>query len=303
MSLTLTKKGNSPIATVKGGDHDGDRIYLNHSIPGTDKKAAKGKEYPSLRLENGQFQQVPDNTKERDVGVVVGSSGSGKSTYIRNYCIEYKKCYKNREIYVFSNLTEDKNLDSIQLNRVKIDESLIEDPLTMEDFRDSLIIFDDTDVIPDKALKAAVYSILDQALQTGRHFNISVIISQHLPNSKHLRVALTEMYWFCYFPWGATGSTIYVLENYCGVDKKNLAKIKATKSRWATVYKNFPQCVLTEKNIFLFVKTFFIITKPFRSYIGFFDPKLRKFFNLIFWMLFFKITCNNFYIRFINIKC
>lgn len=251
MSLSTTKKGNSPLAVVKGGQHDGEKIYLNHAIPGTDKKAAKGKEYPSLKLEDGQFQQIPDTTKERDVGVVVGSSGSGKSTYIRNYCSEYKKCYKNREIYVFSNLTEDKNLDSIHPNRVKIDESLIDDPLTMEDFRDSLIIFDDTDVIPDKALKAAVYSILDQALQTGRHFNISVIISQHLPNSKYLRVALTEMYWFCYFPWGATGSTIYVLENYCGVDKKNLAKIKATKSRWATVYKNFPQCVLTEKNIFL----------------------------------------------------
>ena len=121
----------------------------------------------------------------------------------------------------------------------------------MEDFRDSLLIFDDPDVIPDKVLKAAVYSLLDQALQTGRHFNTSVIISQHLPNSKHLRVALTEMFWFCYFPWGSTGSTRYVLENYCGVDTKNLAKIKATKSRWACVFKNFPQCVLTEKNIFL----------------------------------------------------
>jgi len=254
MSLTLNKKGNAPLAVVKGGEHDGDVIYLNREIPGTNtkSKAAAAKDYPSLKLtDEGIFQQIPNKTVERDVGVVVGSSGSGKSTYIRNYIIEYKKAYKGREVYVFSNLTEDKNLDSVRPKRVRIDDSLIEDPLTMEDFRDSLLIFDDTDVIPDKAHKAAVYSLLDQALQTGRHFNTSVIISQHLPNSKHLRVALTEMYWFCYFPWGATGSTKYVLENYCGVDVKNLAKIKATKSRWATVYKNFPQCVLTEKNIFL----------------------------------------------------
>jgi hypothetical protein len=148
-------------------------------------------------------------------------------------------------------LTEDKNLDSVRLNRVRIDDSLIDEPLTMEDFRDCLLIFDDTDVIPDKAHKAAVYSLLDQALQTGRHFNTSVIISQHLPNSKHLRVALTEMMWFCYFPFGATGSTRYVLTNYVGLEEKQLAKIKATRSRWAVCFKNFPQCVLTEKNIFL----------------------------------------------------
>jgi hypothetical protein len=42
-----------------------------------------------------------------------------------------------------------------------------------------------------------------------------------------------------------------VLENYLGVDKNDIKKIKSTKSRWACVFKNFPQAVICEKNIFM----------------------------------------------------
>ena len=38
-----------------------------------------------------KFQQVPDETRERDILYVTGPSGSGKSTYVVNYLNEYKK--------------------------------------------------------------------------------------------------------------------------------------------------------------------------------------------------------------------
>jgi len=42
----------------------------------------------------------------------------------------------------------------------------------------------------------------------------------------------------------------YVLENYIGLGKKDIQTIKKLKTRSACVFKNYPQCVLTEHNLF-----------------------------------------------------
>jgi Mor family transcriptional regulator len=46
---------------------------------------------------------------------------------------------------------------------------LIDDPITLEELSDSVSIFDDIDVIPNKKVREAVYSLLNQILETGRH--------------------------------------------------------------------------------------------------------------------------------------
>lgn len=248
MSLNLDKEG-IPLCVIMGGKNDGEKVYLSDKMD-DDDNLKKIKTYQNLALKDGIFQQIPNTKKERDVGVVVGSSGSGKSTYINKYIKQYKKIYKKREIYFFSNLTEDKSLD-VKINRIKIDDELLDDPLTVEDFKDSLVIFDDIDVISNKFLKEAVYKIMNQILETGRHFRVSCIMTSHLSNGLNMKRILNESQFFVYFPWGSTKSTNYVLENYIGIDKNDIKKIKSTKSRWACVYKNYPQGVLTEKNVFM----------------------------------------------------
>lgn len=52
-----------------------------------------------------------------------------------------------------------------------------------------------------------------------------------------------------YFPFGATRNTHYMLENYVGISKEDMKKIKATKSRWCVVMKSYPQAIVTEKDI------------------------------------------------------
>ena len=252
MSLNISKKGH-PLCIIKGGDNDGTKIYVSDEIPDDKVKKSKlNKTFEKLKIEDeGIFQQIPDTAKEREVGMVCGQSGSGKSTYIKKYCKEYKKTYKNRDIYMFSNLKDDETLKDLKINRIVIDESLIDEPLTVEDFKNSLVLFDDIDVIRDKKVKEAVYQIMNEILETGRHFSVSCLMTVHYPNKPNIRTMLNECHWFVFFPWGAIKSTHYVLENYLGVDKDNLRKIKSTKSRWACIFRNFPQVVLTEKNIFM----------------------------------------------------
>lgn len=252
MSLNISKIGH-PLCIINGGDYNGTKIYVSDEIPNDKVKKSKlNKTFEKLKIEDdGIFQQIPDTKKEREVGMVCGQSGSGKSTYIKKYCKEYKKSYKNNDIYMFSNLKEDETLKDLKINRIKIDESLINEPLTVEDFKDSLVLFDDIDVIRDKKVKEAVYQVMNEILETGRHFNVSCVMTVHYPNKPNIRTMLNECHFFVYFPWGAIKSTHYVLENYLGVDRENLKKIKSTKSRWACIFRNFPQVVLTEKNIFM----------------------------------------------------
>lgn len=244
--LNLENEGRN-LAIIKGG-------RLDKKIVSVDTNENANKNYKAIELnENAEFQQIPNKQTEREILYITGPSGSGKSTYTYNYCKEYKKLFKNNEIYLLSALTEDESLDKIKPKRIKIDEQLITDPLEVSLFENSLVIFDDIDVIGDKKIREAVYILLNQVLEVGRHFHISCIITNHLPtNGKDTRRVLNEAHSITYFPHSGNHRGIkYLLENYLGVDKKTMIKAKKLRSRWATVFKNYPQIMMTQRNIWL----------------------------------------------------
>jgi hypothetical protein len=150
-------------------------------------------------------------------------------------------------------LKEDTTLDEIKPNRIMIDDNLVSCPLMAEEFGNSLVIFDDVDVISNKKHRDAVLAILNEVLETGRHFKTSAILTYHLAtNGKDTRRILNECHSVTFFPF--SGSMIgkkRLLQDYCGLDKKTLKKIKSTNSRFATYFKNFPPVVMTEKDIWL----------------------------------------------------
>lgn len=212
------------------------------------------KPFNSLKLTgDAKFQQIPDPDIERQIMYITGASGSGKSTYIKNYCKEYKKMFKDNEIYLFSALKDDESLDELKPKRLKIDDSLIQDPLLVDDFKNSMVIFDDIDVISHKGQRNEVYNILNQILEVGRHFHISCCISNHLPTAgKDTRRVLNEAHSIVYFPHsGSLKSLKYLLIEYVGLDKETMKKIKNSKSRWCCIFKNYPQICMTEKDIYL----------------------------------------------------
>jgi hypothetical protein len=58
------------------------------------------------------------------------------------------------------------------------------DPIPIKEFCViSVIIFDDIDVLNDKRIRDGVYSLLNQVLEIGRHFNISCLMTNHLPSN------------------------------------------------------------------------------------------------------------------------
>jgi Cdc6-like AAA superfamily ATPase len=202
------------------------------------------------------FQQIPDPTTERSILYVTGSSGSGKSTYIYNYCMQFKKMFPKREIYLFSSLSDDGSIDKIKgLKRIKLSPELLEEEITAEDFENSLVIFDDCDCITDKKMKSKVQSIQNSILETGRHFKVYCCISSHLPCAgNETKRTLNEAHSITFFPHSLGGRSLkYLLEGYLGLDKHQIEKIKKINSRWVTVIKSYPKIIMGEKDIYCLI--------------------------------------------------
>ena len=97
-----------------------------------------------------KFQHIPDKTRKREILYITGCSGSCKSTYTRKFIEQVKKSKKDIPIYLFSALPDDESLDSIKPLRVQLDDSLLEDPIDIKEFDNSVLIFDDIDVTEQK---------------------------------------------------------------------------------------------------------------------------------------------------------
>ena len=207
-----------------------------------------------------RIQQIPSKKRERSILYITGASGSGKSYYTMMYVKEYKKIFPKNQIYLFSALDSDDTLDKIkEIKRVKLDQKFYDTVFEINDFKDSLIIFDDTDCINDKLLKQKLSEILDMLLQTGRHSKSSVIFTSHLPNNGlQTRMILAECHSITIFLATLGGRSLkYLLDGYLGLDKHQIKKIKdigILNSRWITIVKSYPMVVLYEKGAFTFIK-------------------------------------------------
>lgn len=199
-----------------------------------------------------KLQHVPDTNRERDILYITGPSGSGKSTYVVNYLREYKLKYKNNPIYVLSALKEDETLDKIKgLKRIKLDEKMWQEPLSFEMFQDSCIVADDIDVISDKKIREAVITLVNSILECGRHTSTSLVQTNHMATAgKDTRRILNEAHTVTYFPHSGSSHGIkYLMEEYCGITKPDMMKAKRSGSRWCTIFKNYPTCMMTEYDV------------------------------------------------------
>lgn len=243
------------IALLENTDEKDRKKWKMLSI--TDKPKDCASPMKELRLKdkpNLHFQPVPDKKSERSIRYVTGASGSGKSYYTKMYADEYHRMYPKREIYILSSIKTDPTLDKIKdLHRIKLEGEFLTEALTAEDFKDSLVIFDDTDCLINKAIKQKVDALLNSVLETGRHFNVEVIYTSHLAcNGRDTRRILNECKSVTIFPSGLGGKAMkYLLDNYFGLDKEQISKIKKLNSRWVTIQKGFPMSVMSDKECFI----------------------------------------------------
>jgi hypothetical protein len=203
-------------------------------------------------LDDGKLSVMPEFDKFQ-LFYLFGSSGSGKSYFMKEIALNYKKMYPKREVYLISKLDSDKTLDSLKfIKRVKTDSFLEEIPTAME-FSDSLVLIDDYEGFEttDKQMYSIIIGLINDISSMGRHHNINICIANHLhSNFKATRLMLNEATHVVVYPSTAPMSALkYLLGHHCGLETKQINIIKKVPSRWICIHRHAPNYIISEHDI------------------------------------------------------
>jgi len=130
------------------------------------------------------FALEPSNLENgRDVIMVGGKSGSGKSHTAKNFAIRYHMLWPKRTIRLISFLDKDATLDELDfIKRVKGESISDEDASNLAKYEKSLTIFDDIEGFERDApeIHATLQQVIDMIAATGRHSASSLLVASHL---------------------------------------------------------------------------------------------------------------------------
>ena len=223
------------------------KIYLNKDILMSEDII---KESNDIKIENGEIMLSPDKDTERITMYCCGSAGSGKSYFVAQYCEQYHKTFKNNPIFLISENDSDPAFDSKDYIKRIIIEDLYENPLDWREFENCMVIFDDIDSIKGK-LGKTVDALRDKLLKNSRKFKVSVVSTSHDACGQSLKSVLNESKIIVFFMLNYNRSLKYLLENYLGLDKNTILKLKKTSdsSRWTAYVKGYPSYLIQQKLI------------------------------------------------------
>jgi gluconate kinase len=243
------EEGGVPIAILHGkGRSDGDLVFLDEG--NEDESPLDAPDGYKLAIEPTHFEGG------RDVIMVGGKSGSGKSHIARNFAIRYNVLHPKNPIFFISYLDEDPTIDEISkvMRRIK-PETLLEEDLTVHDFADSLTIIDDVEGYErtNKEIHNKIQSVIDMIATMGRHNSSSIVVCSHLlTDYKRTRLFLGEANHFVVFAHGASQNQLYnLLCRYSGLDKSDVDAIRNLRSRWVCVRTIFPLTVIHENGVYI----------------------------------------------------
>lgn len=236
--------------------------YVASSLPsslGTPSSFGLGSPVLSLPP-SGQFAFEPlpaigeEGKPKREVYLVTGPSGSGKSHWMKAYAQNYLKIYPKNHVYLLSSLQVDDTLDKIEeLKRIDLEKLMATPPKDVRTWKDSLVIIDDIEGL-DKAKADAVYRVQDMIASEGRHENVSLLRASHLTTDyKRTRLLLQEAHGFIIYPQaGAHSQYMYLLTKYGGMDKKVAQAFLALPTRWLMIHHTQPRFTLTSSQVSIF---------------------------------------------------
>ncbi len=197
--------------------------------------------------EKDQHIQVVPPSSHFSVAVF-GPSGVGKSYWIGQYLLSFRKKFKDRPIYVFSPIKDDKAFVKAKPIYIKIDEGILKDPLQTVEFASGLCVFDDIESL-DKHYYGVISEFRDKCLEVGRHNGIDIISVHHvIQGGNSTKKIINESDYMVCFPRSNSAAIEKICRNNYGFDKEDINYIKniGKKSRWVCIKRSYPSVIMSE---------------------------------------------------------
>jgi energy-coupling factor transporter ATP-binding protein EcfA2 len=181
-------------------------------------------------------------SKHNDVIVISGKKGSGKTELAKFMAYVYHQQFPRNRVIIFSgirdlyaDLPSAVKVDLKKVEQEEEDKSKTDYPGVPDasEFRDSLVIFDDTEKMPNIKVEKMLYQLVNVLAQNGRNFGTNVICILHqlnkgLQSSTLLREADT----FVIFPKSYDINTFNTLVHHLGFSKEDAQTLYAHKHEW-----------------------------------------------------------------------
>lgn len=187
-----------------------------------------------------RFEPMISYIGDRNLVYITGPSGAGKSIIAAEFSMQYKALNpKNRVYYCCSTDIQDdrtwgeldfvKGLDVIKIYSDEMDQK-DEREMLKEMFLDSLIVFDDVDMLPP-AKKKIMTRFQGKIVEVGRKYEISTIIISHIVcGGANTKMILNEASQYITFKGMIVNNRF--LKQYKGYSDDKLEYHKSLTSSW-----------------------------------------------------------------------
>ena len=243
--------------------NDNDAYFVNLSNKQDDNTIAKR----YLQIDHNMYRFLPlmrknvegSNDRQRDVLLIFGSSGSGKSFITDKIVRSFININKQPVYYISSkNMLKDPSFDiDLYEEFIQFDDFLAKfgNERAFNEFRtgdlydNSLLVIDDV-TFKDTDQKRLFWKVMDVILKLKRMNNISLIYIVHeLTDFRYTRDLFTEMTMYLSFTNDLRNRNNRVLDTYLKLSKDEQQYIaNVNNSRWTCVYCK-KKLILTESSI------------------------------------------------------
>ena len=186
-----------------------------------------------------------------------GGTLSGKSYLISKLAKDYIKQFPKNKVILFSWVNDDENYKEMRNNshfhKIRIDESILDNPIELSELHDSVVIFDDIEHFADRDIVHELERLRNSCVNAGRHDNIDVLCArQNLLEGLKTKTLLNSCFQVIGFPHSSSRYQLGEwLRRHMFLDKRLINKILNVPSRWVIINRAKPSYCLHQKGCFL----------------------------------------------------
>lgn len=193
-------------------------------------------------------------SKHNDVIIISGKKGSGKTELAKFIAYLYHVYFPKNRVIIFcgiKNLYDDLpwaiqvDLDEVaeeEAEKHKTDFSGVPD---VSEFRNSLVIFDDTERYPNPKVEKILYQLVNVIAQNGRNYSVNLITILHqLNKGLQSTTLLREADSIIIFPKAFDNNTYNTLVNHFGFSKDQARELYGHKEQWfVLIHHTYPSYI------------------------------------------------------------